>query len=149
MELRRKRRLGDILIDGGAITQEQLSQALAKQKELGIKLGATLVQTGITTEEAIAHALSNQLGYDIVNLSDIEIPENVLNIVDEKILKKYTVFPFEIPSDNPNTLKVAMADPMDMAAIDDISIITNLNVEPYVATPKSIAMIIDRLYGPD
>ncbi|MBQ0028095.1 MAG: Flp pilus assembly complex ATPase component TadA [Lachnospiraceae bacterium] len=147
MELRRKKRLGDILIDGGAITQEQLSQALAKQKELGLKLGATLVQTGIATEEAIAHALSNQLGYDLVDLAEIELDESMKNLVDEKILKKYSVIPFEIPSDSPNTLRVAMADPMDMAAIDDISIITNLIVEPYVATPKSIAMAIDRFFG--
>ena len=147
MELRRKKRLGDILIDGGAITQDQLSQALAKQKELGLKLGATLVQTGIATEEAIANALSSQLGYGMVDLSDIEIEDSVKYLVEEKILKKYMVLPFEIPSDSPNTLKVAMADPMDMAAIDDISIITNLIVEPCVATPKSIAMAIDRYFG--
>ncbi len=147
MELKRKKRLGDILIDGGAITPDQLSQGLAKQKETGHKLGVTLVETGITTEEAIANALSNQLGYEIINLNDIEIDETVKHIVDEKILMKYGVLPFEIPADNPNILKVAMSDPMDLAAIDDISIITNLTVEPYVSTPKAISMALDRYYG--
>ncbi|MCR4755117.1 MAG: Flp pilus assembly complex ATPase component TadA [Lachnospiraceae bacterium] len=147
MELKRKKRLGDILIDGGAITPEQLSQGLAKQKETGHKLGVTLVEAGITTEEAIATALSNQLGYEIVNLNDIEVEEQVKHIVDEKILMKYGVLPFEIPADNPNILKVAMSDPMDLAAIDDLSIITNLTVEPYVSTPKAISMALDRYYG--
>ena len=135
------------MIDGGAITPDQLTEGLARQKETGHKLGVTLVETGITTEEAIANALSNQLGYEIINLNDIEIDEQVKHIVDEKILMKYGVLPFEIPADNPNILKVAMSDPMDLSAIDDISIITNLTVEPYVSTPKSISMALDRYYG--
>lgn len=147
MELKRKKRLGDILIDGGAITEEQLQKGLALQKQKGTKLGVALVEAGITTEEAIATALSNQLGFELINPTDLEIEENVKNLVDDKILKKYTVLPFEIPANNPNMIRVAMADPMDMAAMDDISIITNMTVEPVVATSKSILMVLDRLYG--
>ncbi|MCQ2498753.1 MAG: Flp pilus assembly complex ATPase component TadA [Lachnospiraceae bacterium] len=147
MELRRKKRLGDILVDGGAITLEQLKEGLDKQKVTGHKLGVTLVETGICSEEAIASALSNQLGFQIINPSDVEIPDSIKFLVDQKILYKYTVLPFEIPDDNPNMIRVAMADPMDMAAIDDIAIITNLTVEPVVATPKSIHMVLDRLFG--
>jgi len=147
MELRRKKRLGDILVDGGAITLEQLKEGLDKQKVTGHKLGITLVETGICSEEAIASALSNQLGFQLINPSDVEIPDSIKFLVDEKILNKYTVLPFEIPDDNPNMIRVAMADPMDMSAIDDIAIITNLTVEPVVATPKSIKMVLDRLFG--
>ncbi len=147
MELRRKKRLGDILVDGGAITLEQLKEGLDKQKVTGHKLGVTLVETGICSEEAIASALSSQLGFQIINPSDVEIPDSIKFLVDQKILYKYTVLPFEIPDDNPNMIRVAMADPMDMAAIDDIAIITNLTVEPVVATPKSIHMVLDRLFG--
>ena len=147
MELKRKRRLGDILVDNGTITLEQLQIGLAKQKEGGQKLGITLVENGLTTEDAIASALSRQLGYEMVDVNDIEIPDNVKYLVNDKILKKYNVLPFDIPEDDLNTLKVAMSDPMDMAAIDDISIITSMTVEPYVATSKNIAMAIDRIYG--
>ena len=147
MELKRKKRLGDILIDGGAITEDQLQKGLALQKQKGTKLGVALVEAGITTEESIASALSNQLGFELINASDLEIPDSVKYLVDEKILKKYTVLPFEIPDNNPNMIRVAMADPMDMAAMDDISIITNMTVEPVVATSKSILMTLDRLFG--
>ena len=147
MELKRKKRLGDILIDGGAITEEQLQKGLVLQKQNGTKLGIALVEAGITTEEAIATALSSQLGFELINPTDLEIEDNVKNLVDDKILKKYTVLPFEIPANNPNMIRVAMSDPMDMAAMDDISIITNMTVEPVVATSKSILMVLDRLYG--
>lgn len=147
MELKRKKRLGDILIDGGAITEEQLQKGLMLQKQNGTKLGVALVEAGITTEESIAIALSNQLGFELINANDLEIPDSIKYLVDEKILKKYTVLPFEIPDNNPNMIRVAMADPMDMAAMDDISIITNMTVEPVVATSKSILMVLDRLFG--
>ncbi|MCQ2080733.1 MAG: Flp pilus assembly complex ATPase component TadA [Lachnospiraceae bacterium] len=147
MELKRKKRLGDILIDEGVINFDQLKVALEKQKELGQRLGVTLVETGMATEEAIAGALSRQLNLELVDPSDLEIEDRIKYLVSDKILTKYNVLPFEIPSDSPNTLKVAMPDPMDMAAIDDISIITNMTVEPYVATPKSVKMALDRIYG--
>ena len=147
MELFRKKRLGDILVDEGVVTQEQVNKGLLSQKELGMKLGAALVELGLTTEEAIAGALSHQLGYSMVDLSDIEIDPQVLSLVDDKVLKKHNVMPFEIPIDRPNVVRLAMSDPMDMAAMDDISIITNLTVEVCVATRKGIAMAIDRFYG--
>ncbi len=149
MELKRKKRLGDILVDEKVITEEQLYDALAKQKETGHKLGLTLVEIGMTTEEAIASALSSQLGYEMVNPMDVELDPMIKDLVSEKIIKKYSVFPFEIPADSPNTIRVAMADPMDMAAMDDISIITNMMVEPVVATPRSLALAIDKHYGQD
>lgn len=147
MDFIKKRRLGDILIDDGVITDDQLQQALGAQRQMGLKLGAALVELNITTEDAIAGALSRQLNYPLVNPSDIELDDFVRNLVDDKILTKYNVLPFEIPADRPNVIKVAMSDPMDMAAMDDISIITNLMVEPCVATPRSIRMAIDRIYG--
>lgn len=147
MAQRIKKRLGDILVDGGAITIEQLQKGLERQKQTGHKLGVTLVESGITSEDAIANALSSQLGFQRIELSDVDIDDRVKYLVDDKVLKKYSVVPFEIPADNPNTIRVAMSDPMDMAAMDDISIITNMTVEPVVCTPRSIAMTLDRLYG--
>ena len=145
--MRRKMRLGDVLVNDGAITQEQLMEGLALQKEQKKRLGLTLVDAGFTTEDAIAKALSRQMGYDMVDLRDVVIPEDIQRLISVDILKKYTMIPFEYSAEGMNVIRVAMADPMDMAATDDINIITNLQVEPVVATPKSILMAIDKYYG--
>ena len=145
--MRRKMRLGDVLVNDGAITQEQLMEGLALQKEQKKRLGLTLVDAGFTTEEAIAKALSRQMGYDMVDLRDVVIPKEIQELISVDILKKYTMLPYEYSAQGMNVIRVAMADPMDMAATDDINIITNLQVEPVVATPKSILMAIDKYYG--
>ena len=144
---RKKVRLGDLLVNSGVITQEMLEKGLALQKESGRKLGETLVDEGIATEENIAKALSSQLHYDMVDLQTVTIEEEVLGLVPAAVLKKYKMIPFEYAADNMNVLRVAMSDPMDMTAMDDIGIITNLQVEPVVATTRSIMLAIDRYYG--
>lgn len=148
MEYNRKKvRLGDVLVQNGVITQEDLQRGLERQKGSGRKLGETLVDEGITTEENIAKALSNQFHYDMVDLSNIEIPQEILELVPANVLKKHRAIPFEYSPDNMNVLRVAMADPMDIGAMDDINIITNLQVEPVVATTGSVMLAIDRYYG--
>lgn len=144
---RKKVRLGDLLVNSGVITQEMLEKGLALQKGSGRKLGETLVDEGIATEENIAKALSSQLHYDMVDLQAVTIEEEVLGLVPAAVLKKYKMIPFEYAADNMNVLRVAMSDPMDMTAMDDIGIITNLRVEPVVATTRSIMLAIDRYYG--
>ena len=144
---RKKVRLGDLLVNSGVITQEMLEKGLALQKGSGRKLGETLVDEGIATEENIAKALSSQLHYDMVDLQTVTIEEEVLGLVPAAVLKKYKMIPFEYATDNMNVLRVAMSDPMDMTAMDDIGIITNLRVEPVVATTRSIMLAIDRYYG--
>ena len=148
MEIRRKKlRLGDVLIADGAITQEQLEKALVLQKGKKKRLGLILVDENITTEEAIARALSRQLEYDMVDLKDVEVPEEMQNLLPVDILKKYTMIPFEYSTEGANIVRVAMSDPMDLDALDDINIITNLQVEPVVATPTSILRALDKYYG--
>ena len=144
---RKKLRLGDVLINGGVITQEQLEKALGLQKGTGRKLGEVLVDEGITTEEAIAKALSSQLGIDMIEMQNVRISEEILKLIPINVLKKNKVLPFEYAKDNPNVLRVAMADPMDMNAMDDISIIANLQVEPVAATSRSIMLALDKYYG--
>ncbi|MBD5449444.1 MAG: Flp pilus assembly complex ATPase component TadA [Lachnospiraceae bacterium] len=144
---RKKIRLGDVLVNSGVITQEQLEEGLKRQKGSGRKLGETLVDEGFVTEEAIARALSNQLGYEIVDLQNVAIPEDILGLVPGNVLERYKVLPFEYAPDNMNVLHVAMADPMDMAAMDDITIITNLQVEPVVSTTRSIMLALDKYFG--
>lgn len=143
---RKKLRLGDVLVNSGVITAEDLEKGLSRQKGTGRKLGEVLVDEGLVTEENIAKALSNQLQYDMVELQNVEIEEDILKLVPANVLKKYKVLPFEYSQDN-MMLRVAMADPMDMAALDDINIITNMQVEPVVATTGSVMLAIDRYYG--
>jgi len=145
--IRKKMRLGDVLVNEGAITEEQLMKGLELQKQTKERLGMTLVDAGITTEEAIAQALSHQLGYDMINLRDVAIEQSVLDLISVEILKKYVMIPIGYSPEEANVLLVAMSDPMDMAAMDDINIITNLQVEPVVTTHKSIMMAIDKYYG--
>lgn len=149
MELmyKRKRRLGDILLDAGVITEEKLQFALSEQKKRGTKLGETLIELGITTEIDIAGALQKQLGLDLVILSERTISAEITKLVREKILRQHTVIPFEFKNNNPNVLRVAMADPLDMSAIDDIGIITNCQIETVIATPHDIHSALDRYYG--
>lgn len=144
---RKKLRLGDVLVNNGVITAEELQKGLELQKGSGRKLGETLVDEGLATEENIARALSNQFHYDMVDLQNVEIEQEVLSLVPANVLKKHKALPFEYSPDNMNVLRVAMSDPMDMAAVDDINIITNLQVEPVVATTGSVMLALDRYYG--
>ena len=148
MAIRRERmRLGDLLIKQNVLTEEELKKALELQKGSGKKIGEVLVDNGFITEEMIVRALQMQLGLKVVQLAGVTIPKEVRGLVSVDLLKKYTCIPFELDPYNANILHLAMADPMDMTAIDDISIVTNLQVEPYIATTRDIRTAIDRWYG--
>lgn len=144
---RKKKRLGDILISEGVITEEQLTEALEKQKELGKKLGATLVDLDMTTEDEIVSALQRQLNLDRIKLSEIRIPDDVLKLVREDILRKNVLIPFGFSIENMNVLRVAMADPLDIVAIDDLAILTSFQIEPVITTSRDIMAAIDRYFG--
>ena len=140
-------RLGDMLIRQNVLTEDELKKALELQKGSGKKIGEVLVDNGFITEDMIVRALQMQLGLKVVQLTGVTIPKEVRNLVSVDLLKKYTCIPFELDPYNANILHLAMADPMDMAAIDDISIVTNLQIEPYIATTRDILAAIDRCYG--
>ena len=140
-------RIGDLLIKQNLLKEEELNKALELQKGSGKKIGEVLVDNGFITEEMIVRALQMQLGLKVIQLTGVDIPKEVRGLVSVDILKKYTCIPFELDPYNANILHLAMADPMDMTAIDDISIVTNLQVEPYIATTRDILAAIDRCYG--
>lgn len=147
--LREKKRLGDILTASGTITSNQLESALQEQKKItGKKLGELLVDMGITTELDIATALKEQLRMDFIKISDYKISDRVLQLINDKaILEKYLLLPFEFKENDPNILRVAMADPLDIVAVDDLSILTGYKIEPVIATPCDIRFAIDKYYG--
>ena len=144
-----KKRIGDMLIEEHLITQEQLERALEIARESGKKIGETLVENGYTTDEAIMRALSNQLGIEIVSLAGVRISDEMIRLANASVLRKNRMVPLEYFQGNMNIIKVAMADSMDMAAIDDFTIITNLQVEPVLALPSEIMVTLDRYFGND
>ena len=144
---RRKMRIGDILMAEGVITQEQLDKALESQKIKKRRLGEILVSDGYITDDIMADALCHQMGYDRANLQDSRIPDDLISMFDVELLKKYTAIPYCYDDRNVNIIRVAMADPMDMLAIDDLSMVTNRMIDPMVATPGEIMVAIDKYYG--
>ncbi len=146
---RRKKRMGDLLVEAGVITQEQLEEALQQQKEMGNgqKLGTTLVDMGFVNDEIIAEAICHQMGLERIHLAGITIEDTVLRLVDERVLRKYMLIPYEFAPDNPNVLRVAFSDPLDMMAMDDLSMITGMNIEIRVTTVKDVAAALDRFFG--
>ncbi len=144
---RKEIRIGDVLVAAGAITEEQLQEGLAKQKETGRKLGNALVDLGFISNDMLITVLTTQLGIDYIELKGAKIEEKVIHMVPENMVTKYQAIPIEIDPDNPNILKVAMADPMDIMAMDDIGLVTNLQVEPMLASEEGIRNAIDKYYG--
>lgn len=144
---RKRKRLGDLLVDAGVITAEQLQEALAKQRELKLRLGETLVELKFTDEQEIAEALHRQMGFPIAKIREARLSPDVIGLLPESIVRKHNVLPFEIDGNNPNILRVAMSDPLDILAVDDLAIVTNMQIDVMVATPSDIYFGIERYYG--
>ena len=146
--MNKKVRLGDVMMDEGVITLEQLNEALTRQQETKHKLGETLVELGFASERQIATALSRQLGLDLVDPSRVSIKENILNLIkDHNVLKKNLVIPFDFDEYDSRYLKVAMADPMDIKVIDDMTLLTGMQISPCIATTTDILAAIDKYFG--
>lgn len=147
---RKKKRLGDMLVEAGVITEEQLLRTLEWQKQLPkkIRIGAALVEKGYTSEESIVEVLKQQLHINSVSLTGVKIPTEILKLVpDVALLKKYAMIPYELDEQNARGLRVAMSDPMDIMAIDDLSIVTGMDIIPVIATNSDIMRAIDKYYG--
>src|SRR5213596_4265879 len=135
------RRLGDLLVAEGLITEAQLRQALAEQKGKTEKLGSILARLGFINEEQLIGFLSRQYGVPSITLAQLEIDPGVLRLVPAPIAKKYEVIPVRKMG---SSLAVAMADPTNVFALDDIAFMTNLQVLPLVASQTAVRKAIDR-----
>ena len=140
-------RLGEALVEDGFINEEQLEEALVAAKNKGQKLGEYLVEAGAVSEEEIAKVLSRQMDLPYVDIKAVDIPDNVLKLVDFDILNKKKEIPFGYDENNPNILNLAVSDPLDFDAQEDISMLTNLEIQPYVATLSGIVETLDKYYG--
>ena len=145
--IRKKVRIGDLMINEGLITAAQLETALKEQKIRGAKLGETLIALGYVSSEDFSNILSTQLGIDTVDLRKVGLDDNAVKLVSEDLMKKNQLIPFGFDEKNPNILKVAMADPMNIMAIDDVTIMTNMEVIPYFCPSAQISLQLDRRYG--
>lgn len=144
---RKRLRLGELLLENNLITEEQLNVALEEQKAKGVKLGEALIALGYVTQDSINDLLCQQLNIDFVDLRKIEIDDSIARMVGEKVVRKYMLLPFALDDRQANVIKVAMEDPMNIMAIDDIGIITGMTVQPYLSTHAHISTAIDKLYG--
>lgn len=138
------KRLGDLLLAAKKITEEQLEQALALQKESKQRLGTVLITSGIITEEDLIEALRTQLGIDFVDLSKTGIPTHLAQMVPKSIAEKYQVIPVKAVNDE---LYLAMADPMNFYAIEEVKRAVRRRVIPMVSTAAAIERTISVLYG--
>lgn len=147
MATNKRIRLGDLLVQKGLITEEQLMRALKEQRVRNTKLGETLISMGFVSERDIVDILCDQLHIEYVELRNMKLDEAAVYTINEGIAKKYNLIPIGFDPDNPNMLRVAMSDPMDFMAMDDIAIITNLKIIPVLSTSSQIAFQIDRYFG--
>jgi type IV pilus assembly protein PilB len=137
------RRLGDLLVREGLIDNDQLARALQEQKGSSDKLGSILVKLNFVTEEKLIAFLSRQYGIQSITLSQLDIDPEVLKLVPEQIARKYEVLPVTRQG---NQLTLAMGDPTNVFALDDVGFMTNLQVVPVVASQAAIRQAIDRMY---
>ncbi len=139
-----KKRIGDILIDAGAITQDQLKEALEYKEEHHIYLGKAIVTLGFLTEKAMVELLSEQLGIPYLDLSSYEVDNDVLALVDQKIAEKYKILPLFMIDEQ---LTVATADPLNVQMVDELSMITQKDINLVLATESEIERSIDLFYS--
>ena len=136
-------RLGELLVRNKLIDEKQLAKALEEQRASGGRLGASLTKLGFLKEEDLAAFLSRQYGVPSINLNEFEIDESVIKLVPADVVQKYQLIPVNRAG---STLIVAMADPSNIFAIDDIKFMTGYNVEVVVTSEASIKTAIDKYY---
>ena len=137
-------KLGDLLVKSGKISQMQLQEALNLQKDQGGRIGTNLIKLGFLTDRQLVEALSEQFKVPSVDLNSMEVDDSVVKIIPADIARKYTIFPVAKAG---ATVTVAMIDPTNVFAMDDVKFMTGYKVEPVVASETAIRSAIDRYYG--
>src|SRR5487761_185136 len=137
-------RLGEILVRDSLISSDQLKQALAYQKKEGGRLGTCLVKMGLVSDEDITAVLSRQYGVPSINLKFYEVDASVIKLIPQETAVRYQIVPLSRVG---STLTIAMTDPTNVFAMDDIKFMTGFNVEPVVASESAISEAISKFYG--
>ena len=138
-------RIGDVLVEKGLLSQEQLQSAMDKQKQLGGKqpLGEILVSMGLITERTRVMALGEQWGVEYIDLTEVIIPDDVSALISQELARRYKMVPLEVVG---NQIKMAMKNPLDIFATDEIRLMTGKEVLPLIATEDDILLAINDNY---
>lgn len=139
----KSKRLGDILITDGVLTQEQLDQALAQQKGTRQRLGTVLIENGYITERQLIDALRNQLGIDFIDLTKTTIDPSMSQYIPKALAQEYEIVPIQVVRDN---LFLAMSDPLNFMAIERARNTSRKNIVPMIATTAAVKHAINILY---
>ncbi len=137
-------RLGDLLVKEKVINTEQLEQALKHQKDNNCRLGASLVKLGFLTDDDVTNFLSRQYGVPAINLQFFEVDSSVVKLIPQETAKRYQILPLSRVG---ASLTIAMVDPTNVFAMDDIKFMTGFNIEPVVASESAILGAIEKAYG--
>lgn len=137
------KKLGQQLLEAGVIDEDQLEEVLNEQQQVDRRLGNILIDRGWITEDKLVEFLSRRTGYPVVDLKDYPIQDDALQTIPKKQAEHYRVLPLIRDS---NTLTIAMQDPIDVSAIDDIAQLTGLDIEPMIATASQLKKYIKRAY---
>ncbi|MEM1178942.1 MAG: type IV-A pilus assembly ATPase PilB [Acidobacteriota bacterium] len=137
-------RLGDLLVKAGKISTDQLRDALKKQREEGGRIGTNLIKMGLISEPELVEFLSKQFRVSAINLGQVAIDEAVVKLIPADVARKYTIMPV---SKAGAKVTIAMLDPSNVFAMDDIKFMTGYNVEPVIASESAIRAAIERYYG--
>lgn len=138
-----RRRLGDLLLEAGMITREQLDQALQEQKRSGERLGKVLLRLGFVTEANMLEVLEFQLGIPKVVLADYHLDPEVVRLVPEGLARRYQAIPIRLDG---NRLLVALADPLNLLALDDLRLVTGKEIMPAIAAEGEIAAALSNFW---
>jgi len=139
-----KKQLGELLTERGVISKQELDKALAVQKEKGGLIGQVLVGLGFTKEEDIAQALTVQYGFPYLPLANYELNMDVVKLIPENVAKQYCLIAIDKIGD---TLTVALANPLNTKAIEDIELLTKCNVQIFVSTMTDVNNAVAKCYG--
>lgn len=138
-----QKQLGELLVDCKLVTSQQLDEALIAQKERGGLLGQILVQMGYVTEEAIAQSLTAQYGFPYLPLGGYEIDAEVAKIIPEHVAKQYGLIAVDRVG---SILTVAMSNPLNNQAVEDVEMITHYKVQVFVTTASDVTQAIHSVY---
>ena len=137
-------RLGDMLVESGAITEAQLRQALELQAGSGERLGTVLQAHGFITERQLIDTLMNQVGVEYVDLNSLSIPSEMAQILPKNVAKKHMVVPVKASRTD---VHLAMADPLNFVAVEEVRAITRRRVIPLIATAAAVERAVQNLYS--
>lgn len=138
------KQLGELLLDKKIINARQLQKSLAVQKEKGGLLGSILVLLGYASEEQIAQALTTQFGYPYLPLTNYEVDADIVKLIPENVSTQYNLIAIDKIG---TSLTIAMSDPLNIHAIEDVELITNCKIQVFVSTQTDIKEAIKRYYG--